>query len=197
MTRAASQGPAALDRSACEPAGLGLCFMSPFRLVCGCRCRSAWQRHPHRHMARARCLMSRWRGRGIQHRCCKMRELHARGCCNKSVACEPLDHHLQQIGTTLIVSLIRISNCSECGQVTKTTSGHLMTVRDLEPSSNITEQEIDGNGCCIPWHILYRPAVNSIWSPLTRRRWWNHIGDDKALGGITTAMIRRQPDHFN
>ena len=39
--------------------------------------------------------------------------------------------------------------------------------------------------------------VSSIWSPLTRRRWWNHIGDDTALGGITSAMIRRQPDHLN
>jgi len=39
--------------------------------------------------------------------------------------------------------------------------------------------------------------VSSIWSPLTRRRWWNHIGDDTALCGITSAMIRRQPDHLN
>ena len=43
---------------------------------------------------------------------------------------------------------------------------------------------------------MLRP-VSSIWSPLTRRRWWNHIGDDTALGGITSAMIRRQPDHLN
>ena len=40
-------------------------------------------------------------------------------------------------------------------------------------------------------------AVSSIWSPLTRRRWWNPIGDDTALGGITSAVIRRQPDHLN
>ena len=39
--------------------------------------------------------------------------------------------------------------------------------------------------------------MSSIWSPLTRRRWWNHIGDDTALGGITSEMIRRQPDHLN
>ena len=39
-------------------------------------------------------------------------------------------------------------------------------------------------------------TVNSIWSPLTRRRWWNHIDDDTALCGITSAMIRRQPDHL-
>ena len=39
--------------------------------------------------------------------------------------------------------------------------------------------------------------MSSIWSPLTRRRWWNHIGDDTALCGITSAMIRRQPDHLN
>ena len=99
VTRAASQGPAALAKSACEPADLGVCFTSPFRLVCGCHCRSAWQRHPPRYMARARCLMARWRGRCIRHCCCKSRELHARGCCNKSVACEPLDHHIRQIGT--------------------------------------------------------------------------------------------------
>ena len=105
VTRAVSQGPAALARSACEPVGLGLYFMSPFRLVCGCRCRSAWQRHPHWCMAKARCLMTRWHGRGIQHRCCKSRDLHARGCCNKSVACEPLDHHLRQIGTGLSLAM--------------------------------------------------------------------------------------------
>ena len=46
-------------------------------------------------------------------------------------------------------------------------------------------------------HVRASRAVSSIWSPLTRRRWWNHIGDDTALGGITSAMIRRQPDHLN
>ena len=40
-------------------------------------------------------------------------------------------------------------------------------------------------------------SVSSIWSPLTRRRGWNHIGDDTALCGITSAMMRRQPDHLN
>ena len=39
-------------------------------------------------------------------------------------------------------------------------------------------------------------TVNSIWSLLVRRRWWNHIGDDTVLCGIKSAMIRRQLDHL-
>ena len=68
--------------------------------------------HAHyAHMARARRLMPRWRGRGIQYRCCKSCELHAHGCCNKSAACKPSDHHLhvRQIGTGWSLDLLKIS----------------------------------------------------------------------------------------
>ena len=80
--------------------------------TCGCRCRSTWQRHPPRYMARARCLMARWRGRGIQHRCCNLLELHAIGCCNKPVACEPSDHHLRQIGTGWSLDISQACCCA-------------------------------------------------------------------------------------
>ena len=49
---------------------------------------------------------------------------------------------------------------------------------------------------CLTYIVCPCP-VNSIWSPLAWRQWWNHIGDDTALCGITSAMIRRQPDHLN
>ena len=49
-----------------------------------------------------------------------------------------------------------------------------------------------------PWGTSdWQYAVNSIWSPLTRRRWWNGMGDDTAFCGITSTMIRCQPDHPN
>ena len=88
------------DRRASRLAsGFALRLVCAQLCTCGCRCRSTWQRHPPRYMARALCLMERWRGRGIQHRCCNLLELHALGYCNKPVTCEPSDHHLRQIGT--------------------------------------------------------------------------------------------------